>query len=79
MLIESKLKNFDIRPVYERNPDFASDSCGAKVIQSGGDIYVKNYFFGKSTHANLDRVLHIDFLRTIQHTSLFSYLTLSYL
>ena len=55
MLIESKLKNFDIRPVYERNPDFASDSCGAKVLQSSGDIYVKNSFFGKSTHANLDR------------------------
>ena len=58
MLIESKLKEFDVRPIYERNPDFASASCGAKVLQSGGDIYVKNTFFGKSSYANLDRFYH---------------------
>ena len=57
MLIETKLKSFDVRPIYERNPDFASESCGAQVLQSGGDIYVKSSFFGKITHANLDKVL----------------------
>ena len=34
MIIDNKIQEIDLRPIYNRHPDYLSEACGAKVVES---------------------------------------------
>ena len=50
------LQKIDFRPVYAKMPDFASDACGATVIESSGGIETPSNIFGFLAGRKLDNL-----------------------
>ena len=42
MIINNKIEEIDLRPAYRRYPDYLSEACGAKVVESRKGINCLN-------------------------------------
>ena len=53
MIVAEHIAGLDMRPVYQRHPDFTSDACGARIIASNGGIDGPGAIFGRVSLSHL--------------------------